>query len=83
MISVSVIVPVYNVSRYIERCLYSVLNQTYAGPIECLVVDDCGQDDSMEKVRHIVDAYNGPVRLKVLSHERNMGLMRSMSLYGA
>ena len=74
MISVSVIVPVYNVSRYIERCLYSVLNQTYAGPIECLVVDDCGQDDSMEKVRHIVDAYNGPVRLKVLSHERNMGL---------
>lgn len=74
MISISVIVPVYDVSCYIERCAYSVLNQTYKGPIECIFVDDCGHDDSMEKVKRIIDSYTEPVKLSILTHERNKGL---------
>lgn len=46
MIKLSVIVPVYNVSRYVERCLQSVDCQTL-GDIEVLLVDDHGSDDSI------------------------------------
>ena len=38
---VSIIIPVYNVELYITDCLQSVMNQTYQGPMECIVVDDC------------------------------------------
>ena len=42
---VSVIVPVYDVEFYLERCLHSILNQTYTN-IEVLLVDDGSSDDS-------------------------------------
>ena len=42
---ISVIIPVYNVSACIERCIQSVMNQTYTD-FECILVDDCGTDDS-------------------------------------
>lgn len=74
MISVSIIVPVYNMSRYICRCLESIVNQTYAGPMECIIVDDRGQDDSMEKVAAFLNDYSGPISFKTIVHERNMGL---------
>ena len=45
---VSIVIPVYNVSNYIERCILSVMNQTYQD-IECLIVNDCTPDDSMIK----------------------------------
>jgi|GEM_PF-510676 len=44
---ISIIIPIYNVSSYIERCLQSVMRQTY-GEIECLIVDDASPDDSIE-----------------------------------
>ena len=37
---VSIIVPVYNVAKYIERCLLSVLNQTWPD-LEVILVNDC------------------------------------------
>ena len=74
MISVSIIIPVYNVSRYIERCLVSVISQTYSGPIECILVDDRGNDDSMEKAAKYLSGYSGPIRFKTIVHEKNMGL---------
>lgn len=42
---VSVIVPVYNVVQYIEKCLRSIINQTYCH-LEILVIDDGSTDDS-------------------------------------
>ena len=41
---ISVIVPVYNVSRYIDRCMTSLLKQTYEN-IEIILVDDGSPDD--------------------------------------
>ena len=50
MYKVSLAIPIYNVSLFVERALLSVLNQTYDN-IEYLIVDDKGQDDSMDRVR--------------------------------
>ena len=74
MIKVSIIVPVYNVEPYIARCVQSVIDQTYDGPMECLLVDDCGTDNSMAVAEQMVLGYKGPIDFKVLHHEHNKGL---------
>ena len=49
---VTIGIPVYNVEPYIEKCLLSVLNQTYSN-IEVLAVDDCGTDNSIRTISEI------------------------------
>lgn len=49
---VSVIIPVYNVAKYIERCLLSVLNQTWQD-LEVILVNDCTPDGSMQIVKNV------------------------------
>jgi glycosyltransferase involved in cell wall biosynthesis len=50
---VTVGMPVYGVEKYIQKCLLSVLNQSFQDEIEILVVDDLGLDKSMDIVREI------------------------------
>lgn len=71
---VSIIIPVYNVEPYVERCLKSVMAQTYQDSIECLIVDDCGTDKSMEVVEKVVNEYQGPIDFIILHHDHNRGL---------
>lgn len=71
---VSLILPVYNVAPYISRCLKSVMDQTYTGPMECILVDDCGEDDSMEIARQLIAQYQGQIIFRILSHDHNRGL---------
>ena len=74
---VSVIIPVYNVRDYLERCLKSVLSQTYEN-LEVIVVDNGSTDGSGE----ICDAFaSEDSRVKVIHLEnpdvswaRNAGL---------
>ena len=65
---VSIIIPVYNVSEYLCKCLESVVSQTYDN-LEIILVDDGSTDDSGE----ICDQYgrNDP-RIHVL-HQKNSG----------
>ena len=72
--NVSIIIPVYNVSPYIEDCLWSVMRQTYKGSMECLIVDDCGTDDSIAIVEQMIAEYDGPIQFKILRHDHNRGL---------
>lgn len=51
-----------------------MINQSYTGPMECIIVDDRGQDDSMEKVAEILKDYNGPIKFKTITHDENRGL---------
>lgn len=71
---VSIIIPVYNVAAYIGDCLRSVMRQEYTGEMECLIVDDCGTDESMAIVERMVAAYRGPVSFRIMHHEKNSGL---------
>ncbi|MDY0143634.1 MAG: glycosyltransferase family 2 protein [Bacteroidales bacterium] len=70
---VSIIVPVYNVEKYIERCFNSIANQTYTN-IECVFVDDCTPDKSYEMLCHLVKSYEGNIHFDIIRHSRNKGL---------
>ena len=73
-VSVSIIVPVYNVENYVEECFNSIIAQTFTGPMECIFVDDCGKDHSVALVEELMAAYHGPIELRMVHHERNKGL---------
>ena len=72
-ITVSIIVPIYNVEPYIERCLMSVMRQTFTD-IECILVDDCGKDDSVAITEKTIQQYQGQITFKIIHHEHNRGL---------
>ncbi len=67
---VSIIIPVYNASNSIEKCINSVLTQTYSR-IEIILVNDCSKDDSLEKCLLFAKK---DYRIKVISNKSNMGL---------
>ena len=66
---ISVVVPIYNVEQYLERCIDSILHQTYEH-LEIILVDDGSPDNSGA----ICDSYLSlDQRIKVI-HKRNGGL---------
>ena len=74
---VSVIVPVYNVSKYVERCVRSLMEQT-CPDIEYIFVDDATPDDSMAVLERVLEDY--PQRLanvRILHNMQNQGLAKS------
>ena len=71
---VSIIAPVYNVEQYIVECLMSVTNQSITEGIECILVDDCGQDNSAAIAKRFVDSYQGDIRFTFIQREKNGGL---------
>lgn len=73
---VSIIVPVFQVSGYVERCIRSVMAQSY-GNIECIIVDDASMDDSIAKCEELIRNYEGPITFRMIHHENNRGLSAS------
>ena len=78
---VSVIVPVYNVAKYLEECLNSIINQTYKN-IEIIIVNDGSTDNSLDIIEIFKNKDN---RIKVISQEnkgiseaRNIGLKNTV-----
>lgn len=67
---ISIIVPVYNVEKYIEQSLLSLINQTLKD-IEIIIVDDGCTDDSIK----IVEKYaHKDKRIKIIRHKKNSGV---------
>lgn len=71
---ITIVVPIYNVEHYIECCLNSVVNQTYKGDIECIIVNDATLDSSAKIAQEFIDNYSGRIRFKLVEHEMNLGL---------
>ena len=71
---VSIIIPVFNVEQYIADSLSSVVSQTMQDDVECIIVDDCGNDNSMDVVDKFVDAYRGAIKFSIIHHNHNKGL---------
>ena len=73
---VSVIIPVYKVEQYIQRCLESVIAQECDDfSIECILIDDCSPDHSMDVVEKLIKSYQGTgISFVILRHDVNKGL---------
>ncbi|MCD8182120.1 MAG: glycosyltransferase [Bacteroides sp.] len=72
--NISVVIPVYNVEEYIERCIRSIINQTYTEGVECIIINDCTPDNSMTIVEQVIANYKGTIQFKLLCHENNRGI---------
>lgn len=77
---ISVILPIYNVEKYIEQCISSIINQTFRD-FELILVDDCTPDRSMEiaketasKTYDICITYLRTIKNSGMSVARNMGI---------
>lgn len=74
---VSILVPVYGVEQFIEKCAVSLFEQTYDN-IEYIFVNDCSKDNSIGKLKKIIEQY--PSRkafVKIINHKKNKGLAGS------
>ncbi len=70
---VSVIIPAYNVEKYIEQCLESVLNQTYKN-LEVIIIDDCSTDNTYKILKEYARNDN---RIRLYRQNKNGGASRA------
>ena len=81
---VSVIVPVYNAECYLEKCLDSLINQTYKD-IEIILVNDGSTDKSSKIIKEYVKKYHNITSIDITNHgqgyARNLGLKKATGNY--
>ena len=70
---VTIGMPVYGVENYIQRCMLSVLNQTFSGDMEILAVDDLGPDNSISIIKELQSSHPRGKSIKILTQPQNMG----------
>lgn len=77
MPAVSVIIPIFNVEKYIEKCARSLMEQTL-DDIEYIFVNDATEDDSMEILNSVVNEYPHRIKqVKYVTHNVNKGLPKA------
>lgn len=67
---VSIITPAYNVEKYIEQTIKSVVNQTYKN-WEMIIIDDCSKDSTYEIMKN---ESKKDSRVKIYKNEKNLGV---------
>lgn len=70
---VSIVISVFNVAPYVEKCINSCLKQTYKD-IELIVVEDCSTDNSLQLVEELAKTDE---RIRIIRHEVNEGAGKS------
>ncbi|MGV0978576.1 glycosyltransferase family 2 protein [Empedobacter falsenii] len=71
---VSILVPIYGVEKFIERCSISLFEQTF-DDLEFIFVNDCTPDNSIEILEKTIEKYpHRKSQVKVINHEINKGL---------
>jgi len=73
MPAISVLVPLYNVEKHVERCLESIAAQTFTN-FEVILVEDCSTDDTSQRVMEFI-ATHPNLNAKIFHHECNLGLL--------
>lgn len=72
--AISVIVPIYNVAPYIERCARSLFEQSFQD-VEYIFVNDCTPDNSIEILEGVIKEYpNRTSQIRIIHNTENIGL---------
>lgn len=72
---ISILIPVYNVGKFIERCVRSLIEQEDLDDVEIIFVDDASPDNSIAILEHILNSH--PIlneKSRIIKHEINKGL---------
>ncbi len=69
---VSILIPVYNCEKFIEKTLLSIIEQSYKN-IEIVIVDDCSTDSTLQRVYNLRDRYP-QVRFVIQKNQPNLGV---------
>jgi glycosyltransferase involved in cell wall biosynthesis len=72
--SISVILPVYNASKFVKEAIQSVLDQTFTD-FELIVINDGSSDESLKIIRSFTDS-----RIQVINNPNNLGLIATLNL---
>lgn len=73
-LQVTIGIPVCQVEKYVRKSLLSALAQDFPYPFEILVVDDRGTDRSMDIVSEVAAQHPSGDRVRIVQHDRNLGL---------
>ena len=74
-IDISVIIAIYCVEKYIEKCVRSLFNQTLKNRIEYIFVDDASTDHSLSLLHNILNEFPDRARqVRIIEHHVNRGL---------
>ena len=73
---VSVIIPVYNVEQYLNKCVDSVINQTFKN-IEIICINDCSTDNSLNVLKNFALQDS---RIKIIDLKQNQGVSNARNL---
>lgn len=71
---ISIIVPIYGVEPYIKKCLISIMSQSLTSGVECILVNDCTKDESINIAQKLIDEYRGNIKFRIINREENGGL---------
>jgi len=72
----AIVLPTYNVADHIERCIASLINQSFKN-FEMIFVDDCGQDNSISLIQPYQKNDN---RIRIISGDKNRGTYHARRL---
>lgn len=72
----SVLIPVYNGEKFLEKTIKSCLAQTIVDKVEIIVIDDCSSDSSFEIMQHLASLYSNIMALK---NENNSGINKTVN----
>lgn len=88
MAKVSVIIPVYNNGKYIEKCLNSIVGQTKNSDLEMIIINDGSTDNSEDIIKQYIEKNKDIVNIKYYSKQnegvaktRNLGIEKATSDY--
>lgn len=70
----TIIIPIYQVERYIGKCLKSVMAQSFTKGVECILVNDCTKDESVRIAQKLIDEYRGEISFHIINRPKNGGL---------
>ena len=78
MKKISIILSAYNDEKTVRQCLESIIAQENADmQIECIIVDDCSNDETLAIIRRTVGTYIGQISFRIYRHQTHHGLSRT------